>query len=573
VSGSSSGGIELPKGGGGDFDYNPTPPGRSKKEKKPKDDLVQQLEEELEEKITNWNKEQVAQDQAQEYSLQSIADYWAQALQRTDLSAKDKYEIQKKYNAAEAAVQKEAFAEKLEGYKRELDEADKNAAAKLAIVRKEAADTKAFYGETSKEAIAADEAVFQAEKAAADQRIQLEQNVVKAQQQLEQSRIDEAEKNAQLEEQLGLTTKGQLLQQERQFEDERYAIDLAALERRKALIDPDRDPIAYEQISAQIEALEQQHQQKLTAIDRQAMIARTEVGREYASAFANASISGLDGILSKTKSWQQAMAGIYQSLVQTFEGQLQKMLTNWIVTHVFMTSAERAQLAAQTAAHAASEATKTAATTTGVATRAGVENTGFFAKLLSLLGISLGAHTGTETAKTGATIAGATSRATAETTAATATAAAQLATNVALAASYSGVAGAAGVASWAAAPWPVDAGAPAFGASMAAAAAGFGSIAAAEGGDWDVGEGLYHLHEKEMVLPAWAANPLRSMLSEGSAPAGAGGGQGGVHLHYSPTINDRQQTGLRQLLASEGGAMIDFLNRQVRDGKLKLQAA
>jgi hypothetical protein len=74
-------------------------------------------------------------------------------------------------------------------------------------------------------------------------------------------------------------------------------------------------------------------------------------------------------------------------------------------------------------------------------------------------------------------------------------------------ANYVAQAGAGGVASMAAAPFPMDMTAPAFGASMAAAAAAFGTIGAAEGGDWNVREGLYHLHENEMVLPSWAASP------------------------------------------------------------------
>jgi hypothetical protein len=47
---------------------------------------------------------------------------------------------------------------------------------------------------------------------------------------------------------------------------------------------------------------------------------------------------------------------------------------------------------------------------------------------------------------------------------------------------------------------------------MAALTAG-----AAEKGDWNVREGLYHLHEREMVLPAWAAEPLRNMISSRGA--------------------------------------------------------
>ena len=45
------------------------------------------------------------------------------------------------------------------------------------------------------------------------------------------------------------------------------------------------------------------------------------------------------------------------------------------------------------------------------------------------------------------------------------------------------------------------------------------SASAAEKGDWNVREGLYHLHESEMVLPSWAAQGLRGMIGSGTSPA------------------------------------------------------
>jgi hypothetical protein len=85
--------------------------------------------------------------------------------------------------------------------------------------------------------------------------------------------------------------------------------------------------------------------------------------------------------------------------------------------------------------------------------------------------------------QTSAVIAGQTAQSAAITAAKAQQVAATLAGNAVIASSYIGIAGAAGVSSWAAAPWPIDAGAPAFGTAMAAAAAGFATAATlAEGG-------------------------------------------------------------------------------------------
>lgn len=80
-------------------------------------------------------------------------------------------------------------------------------------------------------------------------------------------------------------------------------------------------------------------------------------------------------------------------------------------------------------------------------------------------------------------------------------------------------AGAAGIASMAGAPWPIDMTAPAFGAAMAGAAASYATIASARGG-FDIPAGvnpITQLHEREMVLPQGVADQVRSS-------AGGGGG-------------------------------------------------
>lgn len=292
----------------------------------------------------------------------------------------------------------------------------------------------------------------------------------------------------------------------------------------------------------------------------------------YISGTVNAAVTGLDGMLSRTENWKQALIGVYVSLVQTFEQQLEKMVTNWIVTHVFMTAEERAQLAAQNAAHAASEATKTAATTTGVATRAGVENTGFFTKILSLLGISTGHHVAAEATKTAATTTGVTTRAAVEDTTAATSMAEQMANNALLSLSYAAVAGAAGTASFAGAPWPIDMGAPAFGASMYADASSYAALAQLATGTNELPRDMIaQVHEGERIIPKADNTRLIQMMSMASGGIN-GGGRPDVHLHYAPNIHERERVDLKQLLSSGGGHMIAFIHQAVRDGKLKLAA-
>lgn len=89
-------------------------------------------------------------------------------------------------------------------------------------------------------------------------------------------------------------------------------------------------------------------------------------------------------------------------------------------------------------------------------------------------------------------------------------------------------AGAAGIASFAGAPWPVDLGAPAFGAAMALEAASFAAASAA--GGYDIPSGVnpvVQTHAREMILPATLADTVRNMAT------GGGKGKSGT-LNYQP---------------------------------------
>lgn len=122
-------------------------------------------------------------------------------------------------------------------------------------------------------------------------------------------------------------------------------------------------------------------------------------------------------------------------------------------------------------------------------------------------------------------------------------------------ASYAAEAGAAGTASFAGAPWPIDMGAPAFGASMAALAGSYSAGLSASGG-FEVPAGLNpvtQLHQREMVLPSHLADPLREML-------GAGGSGRPVNFNVS-AVDTR---GFEKLLARNARALTALVEKQMR---------
>jgi TP901 family phage tail tape measure protein len=508
--GGGSGGHGGGNSGGGGHGGGPSGDGQQK------DDLVQHLESELTARKTAWNEEQDAQNTAQQFSLESEKQFWANALQIHNLSAKDRGAIEAKYLAASNQLRDQQIADQLAGFKKEEDEAGKNAAAKLAIVRKETAYIGLEYGLQSTQYKAAQEREAQAARAAEQQK----QDVAKATQEgmakLNEMRIAGEEADDKFLVEMGLKTQSQLLADERAFENQRYQDAAKALQDQLNLMkqDPNKDPAALRVLQNQIEQLDLQHQQKLTQNTQQAILQRTAIERQAINQLSQAWSQGIGKLVTLQQGFATTLKNIFQGLQQTLGTALASIIQKWLTQHLMAllhiktgdTAASAARIAnytKETAAANASAAAQTTAATTVATTRQ------------SLLAADLAAN------KVAA---------------------------VAMVGSYAAEAGAAGTASYAAAPWPINMGAPAFGASMSTTAMSFTSLISAEGGAWTVPGGPAILHPEEMVLPAWAAKPLRDMISGGraantNAPAPAndgGGGEAHLHLHGDLIHNPAQ---------------------------------
>jgi hypothetical protein len=482
-------------GGAGDPDITSSPGGGQKA----KDTLVRDLEEQLEAKKAEWEKEQIAQGTAQEFSLQSEADFWDEALKRTDLSAKDRFEITKKWISAEQALQKERISVVLDEDKKELFEADKNAQAKLAIMRRESDFAHKMWGDQSEQARAADLAVLEAERAAAEQQIQLIEGVAKARADAALAQIDDAEKSTQMQEQIGLISQSKMLAAERQYEEARYRIALQYLQLERSLIDPNRDPLKYQQVSLQIEQLERQHQQKMSDIDRQAVLARTQIERQAIQAVAQSWGQTIGQMLTLQVSFHDGVIQLWQGLVQAIGNAIAGIVEQWLTQMLTAMIIGKANAITQGAgtigAHAAEAAAGAYAATAAI----------------PIVGPEL-APAAAATAYTGAI-------------------------------------------SWIGA---------------------LGAVSAA-GGDYRVHEGMYHLHEDEMVLPTWAASPLRKMIQAADHPSSYIGNAdatrfigGDAHYHYEPTLNHSDASWDEMVRRDGAGARRWFMS-QWKQGRLRPQ--
>ena len=126
-----------------------------------------------------------------------------------------------------------------------------------------------------------------------------------------------------------------------------------------------------------------------------------------------------------------------------------------------------------------------------------------------------------------------------------------------------GVAATGAAASQAAVPFIGPALAVAAAGAMVASLAVFEGMAHASGGMLLDRDQLVFAHKGEQVLPANISSGLQTMISQG----GSGGG-GDTHLHYSPTINGGNQ-GMEQLLRTDGQALKAWMAEQSRLGAFK----
>jgi hypothetical protein len=405
--------------------------------------------------------EQDAQGTFQQYSLQAEADFWAEALKRTDLGTKDKLAVEKKYLAARQALKQDEIDQDLDGYRRQLDAAGQNWTIKRQILEQEAAYQTRMHGAASKEARAANDEVIKAKREEADQLRAINEQIAEAEDQRKLASIDASQAAAEAEVELGRRSKAELLSLERHFEDQRFEIQRAALLRRLELmkLDPGVDPVKLQQLYTQIETLERQHQNRLTQIDRQAELQRTQIARNAIHNVASGWADAIGKMVTLQQGFAATMKSLWQTVQQAIGGAISAILQDWLEKQ--------------------------------------------------LTALILGK--GQKIAEAGG----------------------EIAANAAVAASGA-------YAATAAIPIVGPALAPAAaGTAYAGAMSWMGALtgAAAEGGWWDVQPGLSMLHAKEMVLPAWAAEPLREMIKGGgrpanlNAPSPANDGEGGNHLH------------------------------------------
>jgi hypothetical protein len=395
-------------------------------------------------------------------SKQAEVDFWADKLDKVKKGSKEWVEVYTAYVAARRDVAKEG----VEREKLAMTESKTLAAANktelVSIAEKWAERMKALYGADSKEYAEALRAKREATRAYDREVLEIDATWATSRASARVADIDFLKEQLDLQKQLGLITNEQLLAQERVLSEAKYRIQLDALEAKKILYAGDALELA--KIEAEKAALTHQYQ---TEGRRAAMSAQAEDAKKMMALWEDLGTrmsglwdKGMQALMNGTLTWRNAFKAVGAELTSWFANAVVgQLVKDWL----------------------AGQVKRIAASMLGIS----MEKTAQAAGSTAVMGIK-----------------------TAETTVVAGENAVQAGTGAAAAM----------------APIPIIGPALAL-AAMAAIFAAVSSLHSAAGG-FDIPAGLNpltQLHEKEMVLPAHIAEPLRETLT-------GGGGRGATPI-------------------------------------------
>jgi hypothetical protein len=416
-------------------------------------------------------------------SLQAEHGYWAKILAGENLTKDEKLSIRQKTAALSTAIRKTEFDAHVASLVKDLDTAKGHGAERLRIANQIAAETKAKYGEESTAYKAAQDRIVQIAKEIAEQRRQIEARTADIVRQMRETDRAGQESAARFRVQMGIDTTDQLLAKQEELEQARHEEQTAPLEAEAKILDgkgKNADPTELarlHELNAQLEAAQMQHQQKMTELERQRELERTQIRRQAIASTASLWSQNIAQLVTMQQSFSATLHNLYQGMVNIVSTALAQVLQKWITT---------------------------------------------------------------ELSKTAAALTGSGQRIAAETTAGTATTGISALSAIKQVAHSAAVAAARVYASIAQIPIVGPILAPAAAAAALYGVIRLGkAIFSAKGGIGAVpyDDAPFLLHRNEMVLPANLASPLRAMLQGGSAANGnapfAANDGGGPSFHYN----------------------------------------
>ena len=294
------------------------------------------LEQKLAAFKANFAEQLAAQGTFGELSKAEERAYWEAILQRKDLSKNDRIAIEKKVAAETLAITKTAYVDELAAIKAREASYRNDLEAKLAIAKGYAAKVAAAEGGDSKAGVEATSNVLTVERELAAQKIKIAETGAKEREALALYQLDAEESAARQSEQLGLETKAKLLAQAADFEDRRFVIKHAALQKAEiaAKTGPDQNPARAAEIHGQLESLEQSHALKMQTIGNQTVMEQSRTWGQMFSTMQSGFASVLQRFMTGAASLTQTVRGLFAAVASSVANTLAQLAAHNIATMI-----------------------------------------------------------------------------------------------------------------------------------------------------------------------------------------------------------------------------------------------
>jgi len=200
---------------------------------------------------------------------------------------------------------------------------------------------------------------------ARQQRDAIEQDSLRTSEQLALGKIDLERVAAKAALDADEITKAQLAQLEIGWEDQRYAVQASALQRRLDLLsaDPTMNPVELARIKNELLIIEQQHEQQRLALTSSANTALREQGTNAGlfNGIGDSFGTALDGLLEKTSTWGQALANVFGGVKDAFiRNVVTEPMSQWIASQARMLAMKLGFLTQEQGMQATASATNVA---------------------------------------------------------------------------------------------------------------------------------------------------------------------------------------------------------------------
>ena len=309
--------------------------------------MMRALELELAQKKVAYQEQQRLEGSFREFSKQSELEYWQSKLAVVAAGSKDEVAIKLKIAHEKLAIDKASFTAQIASIHASGEEFKKNADVQLQVAQQVADTMKKAYGEDSKEFIDAQRAKVAAQRAADQQRQDIEQQhraVVKSQGLAE---IEDARAVMQLKLSVGMITVAQSLELERQYAERKLAIERGSLMAELAMVDPKKDPVQVAKLNAQLEELEIKHQTVIRGIEVKTQAESLKYYAAIGQGMQTSLESSFKGILTHTMTVGGAIRNMFTSMGSTLASVASKMAADWVMNQIKMRLASKETALAQ----------------------------------------------------------------------------------------------------------------------------------------------------------------------------------------------------------------------------------